>query len=226
MLNDRMALLDVEGLAIVVVGTMIAVLLGFGCANARIAVAMAIGLLRASIDENANRAALARTLHAIKRDGRHAVDAPLPGDAVLAALVAAYLRLGEVEDMRAAWRADRAIRLRRRSAGVAVWRHAADLAPVFGLVGTLYAITGLAPSGGDDGLAVTTATAIGTAVASSLYGLLLAQLVCLPVAGVITRRAVREDAVRKRLIAWFESQLPHARPGSTRPESSVLREVA
>lgn len=218
-------LLDPAAAAIVLGGTLIGSVMAHGSRNLRIAAREAAALADAALDQAANRAALSRVLIAIKRDGRHAADAPLPPDTALAQQVAAYLRLGDLAPMHDIQREQSAAAKARRNAAVMVWRAAGELAPVAGLVGTLYAITGLVPEIGA-GLAATTASAIATAVVSTLYGLLLAHLVCLPVAGAIIRRAAARQAARARLMAWFESQLPKAPPATAHPRPAAVWDQA
>jgi chemotaxis protein MotA len=224
------SLINTEAAVIVLGGTVVASGLACGWANLRCAGWHALGLLRAPLDEAANRAALARLVYEIDRKGRFAAEAPLPPDPALAVAVAAYLRLGELAPLHEARQIHRAAARTRRNVAVATWRQAGELAPVAGLAGTLYGIAQLAPVTGESALALTTAAAIATAVVSTLYGLLLAHLVCLPLAGAIARRAQGEQAVRIRLVTWFESQLPAApapRPrGAPRETPAVLVEAA
>ncbi|MGY6551085.1 MAG: MotA/TolQ/ExbB proton channel family protein [Erythrobacter sp.] len=225
MMDQRLSLFDPEALAIVLIGTALATLLGQGCGNLRMAWLMAAGLIGRQFDESANRAALARVVYAINRKGRYGAEAVLPADKALGRVVAAYLRWGQIAQMHAVWQAERSAARMRRATSVAVWRYAGELSPVFGLVGTLFAITRLVPEAGSS-FAENTAAAIATAVVSSLYGLLLAQLVCLPLASAIARRSLAEERARKELLDWFESQLPAVRPGGTHQTKSVLLEVA
>lgn len=202
------SLINAEAGVIVLGGTLVASGLACGWDNLACAGQQAWGLLRAPLDEAANRAALARLIHAIDRKGRFAAEAPLPPDPVLADIVAAYLRHGDLAPGQAAGEAHHTATRLRRNVAAATWRHAGELAPVAGLAGTLYGIARLAPVGGESALMLTTATAIATAVVSTLYGLLLAHLVCLPLAGAIIRRAQSEQRARSGLVRWFESQLP------------------
>lgn len=219
-------LLNGEAGAIVVGGTLVACLLGQGARNVAIAARMAGRLVLAPLDEGANRAALARVLYVIQRDGWYAAEAALPPDPDLAKLVAAYLRLGDFAQAKAADAAQQIIIKSQRSAAISTWRAAGELAPVAGLVGTLYAITSLVPDGGA-GLAETTAAAVATAAVSTLYGLLFAHLVCLPLAGAIARRSIKDRAVRRRLMDWFADQLPKPRPMTPRePPATIWEEAA
>jgi chemotaxis protein MotA len=196
-----------------------------GWADLCAAVQATAGLLGRGFDEPANRSALARVVHAVRLHGRHAAEAPLPPDPALAAVVAAYLRMSDAAAVHEVWAEARALAKRKACAGVGLWRVSADHAPVFGLVGTLFAITHLAPSLGL-GMAQATASAMAGAVVSTLYGLLFAHLVCLPLAGALARRAQAEDAARARLANWFESQLPRPRPVDPGQPHTVLMEVA
>jgi chemotaxis protein MotA len=80
---------------------------------------------------------------------------------------------------------------------------------VFGLVGTLISMAatmpGLAAASAAD--AATGLAAIGTAILSSLYGVLSAHLLFLPLAEAIARRQAREDEARDALARWLCEQL-------------------
>ncbi|MEQ8827824.1 MAG: MotA/TolQ/ExbB proton channel family protein, partial [Parvibaculum sp.] len=174
-------MMDAGALAIVVSGTLIATAARCGWRDLSAAFAALPGLARSQFDEAANRTAIARTLRAIDSEGRRTADVPLPPDPSLARLVEIYLRTGSLDALHSARRAERAAREVERTRGVRAFEYAGELAPVFGLVGTLYAITGL--SGALTTSPVETAMAsIATAVLSSLYGVLTAHLVCIPLA--------------------------------------------
>jgi chemotaxis protein MotA len=77
---------------------------------------------------------------------------------------------------------------------------------VFGLIGTLYGLTQLAPGGaGNASLAIM--GAVSSAVLTSLYGALLAHLVCHPLASAIERRGAADEHAREALADWFTQQL-------------------
>jgi chemotaxis protein MotA len=94
---------------------------------------------------------------------------------------------------------------------VRVFDYAGELGPVFGLVGTLFAITQLVPGAASaaavDDPTITTLAAVGTAVLSSLYGVLTAHLVCIPVAHAIERKGEREEDARSRLAEWLACEI-------------------
>jgi chemotaxis protein MotA len=81
---------------------------------------------------------------------------------------------------------------------------AAELSPVFGLVGTLVALGRLSTT-----VASTSnfAGAIGMAVATTLYGLVFANFLFAPLAAMISRRAEAEDRAREGLIGWLSAAI-------------------
>ena len=88
--------------------------------------------------------------------------------------------------------------------GVRVLAQAAELAPVFGMAGTLVALNRM-PSELATGDAVT--GAIGMAVVTTLYGILAANLVLAPLARWVERTADREERERQDVIDWLTEQV-------------------
>ena len=119
------------------------------------------------------------------------------------------LRHGTLESLHTARRTQRAIVAAQQTNAAQVFAWAGELAPVFGLIGTLYAFTQLAPIVGGDTVRLTM-QAISTAVLSTLYGALLAHLLCFPLATAITRRAARNESAREALAEWFIDQIAKA----------------
>ncbi|MEP0189694.1 MAG: MotA/TolQ/ExbB proton channel family protein [Erythrobacter sp.] len=209
--SDWMQFFDPGALAIVLAGTFLATAARCGWSDLRVAGAALLNVRGRAIDETSNRAALARLLKDINRAGPLCTDHPAPPDPALARPVAAYLRSGSADALHVQRRADRAKREMLRGAAVRAFEYAGELAPVFGLVGTLYAITQIAPGAGEES-AVATLGAIGTAVMSSLYGVLIAHLLCIPIARAIERQSEREETVHNTLLDWFISELPQDKP--------------
>jgi chemotaxis protein MotA len=203
-------LFDPGALAIVVAGTLIATTARCGWRDLGHAAMALVARGTQRFDEDANRVALARTASAIAREGVLCADVPLPPDPSLARMVDGFLRHGTLEAFHAVRRAARAEREIVRASAVRVFEYAGELAPVFGLVGTLFGITQMVPHAH----AAPTAMlgAIATAVLSTLYGVLLAQLVCLPIASRIERADERAEAARERLAEWLERHLRDDRP--------------
>lgn len=225
MSSAGVSLIDPASAALVVGGTCLASGLAVGWAHLRAAFRQAMDLaLVQPCDEAANRAALARLICVIHRRGLFAADAPLPPDPALADAMSAYLRRGDMAALHKVTRVQRKAVLAQQRSAASAWQHMAELAPLAGLASTLYAIAGLPPGEGET-LAAATATALARAVVSTLYGLLLAHLICLPLAAAITRRAVAEQAARARLLAWFDAQLPTAGPRDPGQWQPVLFEA-
>ena len=101
---------------------------------------------------------------------------------------------------------------------------AAELAPVFGLAGTLISLGKLPQDGLDRGSYM---AAIAMAVHSTLYGLMLANLVLAPLARLVERHARREEAERQRLVDWLANALtPRAQEPAATHTAERLRGAA
>ncbi|MCK0129444.1 MotA/TolQ/ExbB proton channel family protein [Erythrobacter sp. F6033] len=175
---------------------------------------------RPKFDADANRAALARCLQALDRSGQLVAEVELPPDPATAAIVDVYLRSGSYDALHQTRRAARTSREVRRAQAVRTFEYAGELAPVFGLVGTLFAITQIAPA---EGANMTDATlgAVATAVLSSLYGVLTAHFVCIPLGKAIERQGERDQLARDTLFEWFEAQIE-----TNKPVRARIRKVA
>ncbi len=211
MVTDASSLFDPAALAIVLAGTVLATLARTGLRDARAAIRAALNLASRDFDDADNRASLARTVSAVRRHGLLAADVTAPPDPALASALDALVRSGSTGAMQAAQDAARAQRTSDRTRAALVFEQAGELAPAFGLVGTLFSMTQLAPVAGGDASAATFG-AIATAVLSSLYGVLGAHLVCLPLAQAIMRRGERAEAARDVLIEWLCQEISGALP--------------
>lgn len=199
-------LIDPAALAVVVAGTVLACVARCGWRDFGAALRQAGGLVRRGFDADANRRALALAVTQIQRDGHHRADPALPPDRALGLMLETFLRHGTLEALANARRAQRALDELRRTNAAQVFGWAGELAPVFGLVGTLYGLTQLAPASGVSPSA-TIMAAVSTAVLTSLYGALLAHLLCFPLASAIERRGIAEEAARDNLSDWFVDQI-------------------
>jgi chemotaxis protein MotA len=218
------SLFDPGALTIVLSGTVLACAARCGWRDFGAALREAGALIKPAFDEEANRKALARALSAIQRDGSHRADPDLPPDRALGLMLETYLRHGSLDAMGRTRRAERALDEARRVSAAQVFAWAGELAPVFGLIGTLYGFTQLAPASGAAAISATMA-AIATAVLSTLYGALIAHLLCHPLAGAIERRGLAREQSREELAEWFTQQLA-APPPPLRDGRSHLRGVA
>jgi chemotaxis protein MotA len=219
------SLFDPGALAIVVAGTVLATVARCGWRDFGAALRGAAGLLRSSFSPEANRKALAQALSAIKRDGPRRADPALPPDRALGLMLESYLRHGALDVVGQVRRAERALAEARRIDAAQVFGWAGELAPVFGLIGTLYGLTQLAPSAEGVNATATIMTAVSMAVLTSLYGALIAHLVCFPLSSAIERRGLAEEQEREALAEWFVAQIGGAE-AAARERRAHLRGVA
>ncbi|MEM9310141.1 MAG: MotA/TolQ/ExbB proton channel family protein [Pseudomonadota bacterium] len=206
------SLLDPWALAIVLVGTLVATFARAGAGDVARALSALGGLWRTRFDPDANRTALARWARSMRQRGLLGADEPFPPDRVLARALDALVRTASLGAFQTVHETARATHIRQAQRAAQVFEQAGDLAPVFGLVGTLFALTQIAPDAAAQGDA-TALGAIATAVLSSLYGVLSAHLVFLPLAQAIARQAEREEEARAQLVEWLAAEAADVLPG-------------
>lgn len=202
-------LVDPSSAAIVVGGTLLATLLQCGASDCAAAIGAVARLGRRPFNPAAVRATLAPHVTAMRRDGILRVDAPHLGDAGIDDATAALVGRRSGDALIASHAAHRARRVEARECATRTLVHGADLAPVFGLAGTLLSLSQLAPAG------ITAAVlpqAIGMAVLTTLYGLVLANLLLAPLARAIDRSGQAEERARQQVIDWLGDQLTAALP--------------
>ncbi|MBC9034494.1 MotA/TolQ/ExbB proton channel family protein [Sphingomonas sp. JC676] len=133
-----------------------------------------------------------------RRHGVIALDRSVISDPDVAAAVAAAVDGATPETIELLAEQHRSARLERHRAACEVWSGAAEIAPAMGMVGTLIGLVQMFSSMRDT-------SAIGGAMAvallTTLYGALLANLVALPIATRLKRRARHEALERARLAA-------------------------
>lgn len=206
---DPRTLLDPASLALVAGGAVLAILLRAGPRAFAAALAEALQLPRRRFDTAGVRAALAGQVNSVRSDGLFRARLHETGDAVFDQAVAAMLLQRSVKGLRASHDAYCQGRVRAAKCAEEVWASGADLAPAFGLVGTLLSLSQL-PSGSFDSGSFN--AAISGAVLTTLYGVLLANLLFAPLAMAIARAAGHERAQRQALIDWLEAQIDEAEP--------------
>ncbi|MEO1729499.1 MAG: MotA/TolQ/ExbB proton channel family protein [Pseudomonadota bacterium] len=215
------SLFDPEALAIVLVGTALATFARTGWQGIGNALPWLVRFARSGFDEPANRTALARWVRAVRKSGILGADAPFPPDAALSRALDGLVRSGSLAMFHMLHDAARKERVEQHKRAAQVFEQAGELAPVFGLVGTLFAMTQLAPGTGEDASAAAFG-AIASAVLSSLYGVLTANLVCFPIAGAIMRRSAREEHARGKLVNWVADEIADVLP-SARADAAIAK---
>ena len=116
-----------------------------------------------------------------------------------------------VSALLAAHESHKARRLETSNRAATTLAQASELAPVFGLAGTLISLSQLPADGIARGAY---AGAIGMAVLTTLYGLLLANLLLAPLARMVERAAAAEERERQSIVDWLAAQVAPAIPRS------------
>ncbi len=206
---DIPSLFDPLSAAIVVGGTLLAALLQCGFAESAGALGAIARLGRRGFDAAKVRAELSTYVQDIRQDGVVRGRRTRTGDRDIDDATEALIGARSVAALIENYESHRALRTEINERARATLVHAADLAPVFGLAGTLLALARLADgSVGDSALTA----AIGSAVLTTLYGLMLAHLVLAPLARAIERATRAEEKNRQDVIDWLATQLESAIP--------------
>lgn len=205
-----MILLDGPSATIVCGGTVFATLLRCGTRDCGAALRQLGGLAQPRFAAEATQAELSRQVREIRRDGLLRAPPHDYADAEFAEATEALLERRSLGALLGKHEAHRARRLAANARGIKVWAQAAELAPVFGMAGTLISLSQLPAEGIARGAFT---GAISMAVVTTLYGLLLGNLLFAPLARMIERAALAEEAERQRLIDWLSAQLgPDLKP--------------
>lgn len=205
-----LSLFDPASAALVLGGTAIATLARAGLRNTAATARELASLAAPGFDVAKARSVLAPEVEAIRQDGLLRARPVAVADSELADATAALARHRSVAALIAQHEQHRTRREARRQQALTTLEQAAELGPVFGLVGTLVGL-GQLPAGGLDSEGAVMA-AVSTAILTTLYGLLVAHLVILPLAGMIERRGRSEEEQRAQLIDWLARQVAPACP--------------
>lgn len=197
------SLIDGPSALIVLGGTIAATVLRSGWRECAITAAEVTQLWGVPFAADSARAELARQVQDIRRDGLLRAEHHRTGDREFDEATEALFRNRSIAALVAAHEKHKTRRLRMSNTAVRLFAQAAELAPVFGMVGTLISLNRL-PTGIANG---DFSSAIGMAVLTTLYGLLAANLLFAPVARVIERAANAEEAARQEIVDWLASQL-------------------
>ncbi|MCB2088034.1 MAG: MotA/TolQ/ExbB proton channel family protein [Sphingomonadaceae bacterium] len=203
------SLIDPVALALVLGGTCAATLLRCGWRESREALAVITRLFRPRFDPASARGALAGFVQRIDTDGLMRAEPRATGDREIDEVVADLAHARSPDVLAMSFEAHRQQRLAASQRAGWVLSQAAELAPVLGLAGTLVALgqlSGLAAEGSEF------AGAIGNAVTTTLYGLVIANFLFGPLAGAVARQSAAEDAARRDVMDWLALHAAAARP--------------
>jgi chemotaxis protein MotA len=222
------SMIDPSTLAIVLGGTVLATFLRAGWADWRAmlsqlgrALAGAFGMAK-PFDAEALRGRIARELQGMQRDGLLRAEPRLVGDAEFDTAIRDMVTHRSTAGLKGLLEQLREKRLAPARAAVNTLGLSAELAPVFGLGGTLISLSRL-PANGVDRTAYM--SAIGMAVHATLYGLVLAHLLLAPLARLVERRMTHEDNARKALAQWLEAEVAEAAPGALTPAPKAAKPI-
>ena len=214
-----MALADAPSAAIVFGGTALAATMRCGWRDGAAAVRSVAHLWQPQFDADHARAGLAIQVQGIAKDGILRAQPHHSGDAEFDEATDAMIERRSVGALLTAHESHRNRRLASSNRAVRFLAQAAELAPVFGLVGTLISLSQLP----GDGLGKGAMTgAISMAVVTTLYGLLLANLILAPLARMVERAAEAEEAGRQGLTDWLASQIEAAMPQPRKAAPAAL----
>lgn len=202
-------MIDLLSIALVFAGTLVATFLQAGVRNSIIALRELFGLLGKRFNAAKTKGELAAQIRDLQKDGLIRGRTTPIGDAEFDSSTSAMIETRSIDAMLARHDAARSNRFARANTARQVCHHAAELAQVMGLAGTLIALGRMGPVDGGGG---GTAVAIGMAVTTTLYGVGLANLVFIPLGGLIERRSRAEDEAREDVFQWLEMHANVAAP--------------
>jgi chemotaxis protein MotA len=212
----------IDGLSATIVlgGTALATVLRSGPKELAHTARALAGLFSARFSAEQAKADLAAQVTAIRRDGVLRVTPRAIGDREFDEATDAMIRTRSLDPLVERHHAYRRNRLAQANIAVRTLAQAAELGPVFGMVGTLVSLSNL-PRDGLDPAALN--GAISMAVVTTLYGLLLANIVLAPLARAIERQAQAEEQARQDVIDWLTRQLEPAMPHHAALREQSLR---
>ena len=198
------ALFDPFSLAVVLGGTLLATFLRCGRTGMAAAFRSIARLLRPRFSYEKARAKVAAQVDDIRHDGLHRAHPLASDDREIDEATSALIRHRSIAALQETHLRHVDARQRLATRAEETLMQAGDLAPVFGLAGTLLALSQLPV----DGLAPQDmAATVATAVLTTLYGLLSANLLFYPLARLAARRAQEEEEEREHLFAWLSAQV-------------------
>ncbi len=205
-------MLDPVAASLVIGGTLAATALRSGAGDCRAACAALGALVRPRFRAENVLAVLAPHVTQARADGLLRVRIRACGDASIDGAVVGLVHTRSVAALQEHGDADRMVRVSAAVRAVRTLALGAEMAPVFGLAGTLVSLSQLPTDGLARGQFM---GAISLAVLTTLYGLLLGNLIFAPLARAVERRVEAEEGARREVIEWLTVQLaPACMPAS------------
>ena len=217
---DLAHMLDPVAAGIVIGGTLGATALRSGTADCRAAMAALGALLRPRFRADAVRGALAPVVAQAGREGLLRTSPRPTSDPAIDAALSALIQTRSLAAFVSSDDAAREARVARALRAVRTLALGAELSPVFGLAGTLVSLSQLPADGLARGAFM---GAISLAVLTTLYGLLLGNLVLAPLSRAVERRVEDEEAARREISDWMIAKLAPACPPVQAGGSAVRR---
>jgi len=213
--------IDGPSAVIVFGGTALATLLRCGFADCKVTLSVLVCFWRRRFDAAKVQSELAVQVREIQRDGLIRANPHMFGDREFDEAAGILIQSRSVPALLAKLEAYKARRRRSADTAAQTLSQAAELAPVFGLAGTLGSLSQLPADGIAQGAY---ASVISMAVLTTLYGLVSANLLLSPLSRAVERAITIEENERQKLFDWLARQVTGA-PHPLR-ETRHLDEVA
>lgn len=195
--DGRTLMFNLEGLVVVIAGTLGATFISYPANTLRVAMRVAINSYKTKVPSA--KEIVDSLLHLSllsKIDGLLALEEGEERASVLFLKRALSMLVDgfSVDELRDALYTEIHFFQQRRSLQERVFRHMAILAPAFGVAGGVIGLVGMLAGIGDTGVILRT---IPVALTSTLYGIILAYFVCIPIAENIHARTQEELLIHK-----------------------------
>ncbi len=195
--DGRTLMLNIEGLVVVIAGTLGATFISYPFNSLRVAVRVAVNSYKSRVPTG--KEIVDSLLHLSmlsKMDGLLALEEGGERASVLFLKRALSMLVDgfNVDELRDALYTEIHFFQQRRALQERVFRHMAILAPAFGVAGGVIGLVGMLAGIGDTGIILRT---IPIALTSTLYGIILAYFVCIPIAENIHAKTQEELLIHK-----------------------------
>ena len=212
---------DPAAIAIVLVGTLAATLLRCGVADCRTALGTLRRLFEPAFNVTKAKSELALQIREIANDGFIRAEPRHFGDSEFDSLSDLIIGQRSIRSLHGEYLKFKEARQATAQTAMRVFECAAELAPVFGLAGTLIAL-GQAQGGAGQNTGLV--GAIAMAVVTTLYGLLAANFLFAPLGSAIARKSRQEEHDRDEVLEWLAHGIGQTAMAS--PASTAEREAA